>query len=307
MSISSIVSNISAWLKCNLIFLSIQIARLTIKVLPCKIFLLKVLGYVSGLITMFLNINCWKPIINFAKHTGSTMPGWIYVLRYYLQNGLDKTWTHIYYEAAPSLGKYIRFENWEILEKTIAEGKGAILLGAHYGPGLSGFLLNEMNIKFKQLVGKDAYIRWENDFKLGIKPLISKRNMFLRDSNKFIMTKKSEKEFIRHLKSGEAVIMQIDVLSRTKREKPVDFFNIPTRFYYFPFKLALRYEIPVYFVFFKKDQHGGYRYCIAPFGDFSTQEEGVMKYASFFQSLITSYPFMWYFVPDFFDWFKKQP
>lgn len=291
MSICSDHVSIPTWTRYNLACLCIKVAIQVIKILPCKVFLIRGFGFLIALKWLFININKWKSIVRFARHTESTLPAWLYVIKYFVQMGVDRAWTIIYYEANFSLKSYITIENKKLLQSALAEGKGVMLLAAHYGPRLYGIMLHEMNIEFKYLAGGRK--KMEDVLKTAIKSLLRKEFLFLRNSQLYLVAQKSEKEFVRHLKSGGVVSMHIDSPSRNKGEEEIDFFGLPMRFSYFPFKLSLKYKTPILFYFFKKDKNGGYRLCFVPSGSFSDPAEGAKRYVSFFQAQITAYPFMW--------------
>lgn len=278
------------WFIYNLKFLCIRIIGLIIRITPFKVYLVETLGLLLGLTHLCLNFRKWKKIVGFAKHTGSTLPAWLYLLKYFTERGRNTVWQEVIYEAPTALKKYITVENAEILKQAVREGKGTILVGAHYGPRLCMFMLHEIDIEARGLATHNALTP-------RIKSLIFKRDLWLK--GRIIKANRSEKEFVRHLRGSGVVLIKNDL---PRREGLVtQFLGFPARLSRFPFKLALRYDAPVFFYFFDKTQNGGYRLYFVPPGDFSTPEEGVKQYASFFQRQITKNPFLWDSVPHFLD------
>lgn len=296
--------NILAWFKCNGGFLSIKIISLTINYIPSKT-LIETLGLLLGLLTMCLKFNQWKKIAIFAKQTNTTLPTRLYIIRYFIQAGRDKVWSALYCEAPSRIKKYITVENEELIKEAIEKDKGVILVGAHYGPSLSTFMFWQININVLTLASYGFLKRLQVASRLGIKPLISKRTLFYTNNHCALVAKRSERDFVRHLKKGGVVSMRIELRKDEHRGILAKFFDYPVRFSYFPFKLALNYNVPVFFFFFAKAKNGGYRLCLAPSGDFSTVSEGINRYASFFQRQITTYPFMWKGIPIFWDYIQK--
>lgn len=298
MSIRPHQVSILTWTRYNLFYLYIKVAVQVIKMSPCKVFLIRGFGFLLALKLMFINSNIirWKLIVRFARHTKSTLPAWLYVIKYFVQTGVNRAWTIFYYEANYSIKKYITIENKELLQSVLAEEKGVMLLAAHYGPKLYGIMLHEMNIETKYLASPP----WcSHVSKIVIKSLSCKEFLFLENSQRYLARRKSEKEFVRHLKSGGVVSMQIDYSYKNKEGKRIDFLGFPMEFSYFPFKLSLKYKTPILFYFFTKVKNGGYRLCFVPSGSFSTPAEGAKRYAAFFQAQITACPFMWDRVSDF--------
>lgn len=68
------------------------------------------------------------------------------------------------------------------------------------------------------------------------------------------------------------------------------------------FRLALKYDIPIFFCLFRNVRQGGYRMDFIPSGQYSSPEEGFRRYLSHLQSQIEEYPFMWNMIPRFFEW-----
>ena len=283
------------WSIHNLKFLMIKITGLIIRIAPFKVHLINTLGFFLGLIDMCLKSNKWKAIAAFARQSGSTLPGWLFLLKYFIQRGEDRIWSSIVWEVPNFPKKYITVENKELLDKTIKDGKGAILVGAHYGPLFYTYFFREINFNVKILASKKFLKHLHNSLELGINFLISKRVLFLTGTQSYVVAQphRSEKEFVPHIKKGGVVLIINDIYFTCNENENTGFFGFPGRFSYFPFRLGLRYNVPIFFCFFNKAQNGGYCLNFTPSGDFSAPEEGAKKYASFLQKQITTYPFMW--------------
>lgn len=302
MSMRTIAHDIFAWVKCNLKLLCIKAIGLMVRITPWKVPVIEAMGILRGLISMCLKFKQWKAITRFARQTGSAIPGWLYILKYFIQKGSDQIWEIAFFEAPSALEKYFTIENNEMLEQAVKEGRGIVLLGAHYGPRLYRLFFWKMNLDFKALVSYGTFRRQKDTSTLGIRPLVSRKASFYRDNPLSLVAKQAEREFVHHLRKGGVIAMYIDVPRQQQGGVVTEFFGFPMRFNYFPFKLALRYNAPVFFCFFDKAKNGGYRLRFVPCGDFSTPDEGVKKYASFFQAQIATYPFMWKVLPNFVRW-----
>jgi lauroyl/myristoyl acyltransferase len=117
----------------------------------------------------------------------------------------------------------------------------------------------------------------------------------------------SERELVRHLRSGGVVYMLVDFPRERSGGFSADLFGRRMSFNSFPFKLALRYDAPVFFVCLERSGNGGYRLSVEPLGPFETPDEGGSKYVSRLQTRLAAYPFMWLFLPNFTGWFSDAP
>ena len=82
-------------------------------------------------------------------------------------------------EAPSVLDQYVTTQNIEPLKDAIAGGKGAIVLGAHYGPALYVYILNRMHFNVKALLAREFVRQLHNAGALVIKPLRSEKIVFL--------------------------------------------------------------------------------------------------------------------------------
>jgi lauroyl/myristoyl acyltransferase len=284
-------------LKINLRALSVTIIKLIIKSGRYRIAAIKAAGVIKGLATLGQEAGRWKAIARFARQMGSPLPPWLFLLKYFVQRGIDSAWGIAYTEAPQVLERYMVVENAEVLEQAARENQGLILLGAHYGPALFTFLLYQMDIMATTLVNQDSYNIINRD-REALNALRCNMWKFWEGIQDTLVVTGSEKKLVNNLKSGGTVIMIIDLPLNAPEGEVVDFFGLPLRFSYFPFKLALRYKIPVYFCFFSRSTNGGYRLSIAPSGNFSNPFQGVKGYVASLQERVAAYPYMWRILPE---------
>ena len=101
--------------------------------------------------------------------------------------------------------------------------------------------------------------------------------------------------------------MDIDSPGPRKEEQTVPFLGTGMTPHLFPFELSLKYQAPVFFCLFGEDAEKPYRFLIRPCGPFTTAADGFREYIAFVEKRILSCPFMWSFVPHFFDMFPSGP
>ena len=185
-----------ARLALNVKFLAIRLIGISVRVVPFKAFLLNSLGIVIGLFFMFLKIGQWRAIKRFARHTGSPLPALLYIVKYFVQQGKDGVWGYVFCEAPSVLDQYVTTQNVEAVKDALAGGKGAIVLGAHYGPVLYTYMLDRMHFNVKTLLAKEFVMHLHNAGTLVLKPLRSKKIMFLNDSGVVLVSRKDEKHLV---------------------------------------------------------------------------------------------------------------
>jgi lauroyl/myristoyl acyltransferase len=286
----------------NAKFLAVRLIGIVIHFVPFKVTLLNGLGIVTGLFFMFLRTGQWRAIKRFARYTGSTLPTLLYILKYFVQQGKDGVWGYVFCEAPSVLDKYVTMQNLEAMKQALARGKGAIVLGAHYGPVLCTYMLDRMHFNVKTLVDKRFVTQLHNAGTLVLKPLRSKKILFLNESGVVLVSREEEKYLFDHVKKGGMAKMDIDYPGPRRNAGTAPFLGISISPHLFPFRLALKYDIPIFFCFFNKNKCGAYIMNFIPSVDYSTPEEGFRRYLSRLQAQIEEYPFMWGMIPLFFEW-----
>lgn len=251
---------------------------------------------------MFLNIDQWKAISRFAQHTGSRLPALLYIAKYFVQQGKDGVWGYVFCEAPSVLDQYITVQNLGAMKQALARGKGAIVLGAHYGPVLHTYMLHRMHFKVKTLFNKNFATQLRNAGTLVLKPLRSKKILFLNESGVVLLSREEEKFLFDHVRNGGVAKMDIDYPGPSRNDGTAPFLGVSISPHLFPFRLALKYGIPVFFSFFSKNKHGTYTMNFIPSGEYSDPEEGFRRYLVRLQAQIEEYPFMWGLIPYFFKW-----
>lgn len=243
-------------------------------------------------------------IRKFAQHCGSNLPKWLFVYKFLVQRETDNLWCLLFHEVPNQLQKYISITNKELLENALTSKKGAVLLGMHYGPAFTRFLLKRENIHIKTLILSNHFKNLEKYQSKIIKPLILKKDKFSEDNENYIEAVKYERKLITSLKEGIPVMIYADFIGPYKKGITENFLGLPMEISSFPFKLALKYNVPVFLCSYKKALKGVYDLSFVKIEDFNSPEEGVHKYLGLLERKILEYPFMWEYVPDFLSWFS---
>lgn len=274
--------------------LIIKAMALAVKASPFKIPLIKAfaaLRCINRIPRIIKKRRRRETLLKFARHIGDQTPDWLYVSKYFFRNEYDRLLDVLFFEV-PALKHYIAVEGSGLLTDAIKEDRGVVLVGAHYGPRLLIGMLNEMGIHPKWLRNNTLHEQIEYMRKLALPGLLTK-DITSFDPEYSLPARRSEKEFVRHLKNKGVVVMLIDSPSKDENGEMVKYFGVEARLHSFPFKLALKYNAPVLFYCFEKTDNGGYRLHFTRLMSFSTPKEGVEKYSALVQHLVKKYPYMW--------------
>ncbi len=292
-------------IKYNIWHFFIKLLALCIILFPFKASLISFVAYVRATFYFIFKYKKHKKIIEikkFAQHCGNNLPKWLYVYKFLVQRETDNLWCLLFHEVPNQLQKYISITNKELLEKALTSKKGAVLLGMHYGPAFTRFLLKRENIHIKTLILNNHFKNLKKYHSKILKPLVLKKDKFSADNENYIEAVKDERKLITALKEGFPVMIYIDFIGAYKKGIEDNFLGLPMEISSFPFKLALKYNVPVFLCSYKKPLKGAYELSFVKIEDFGSPEEGVHKYLGLIERKILVYPFMWEYVPDFLNW-----
>lgn len=291
-----------AWIPVNLKFLYVRALAVLIR-FPRRIDpLIETVGLCLGIGAMALKIRQWKGITAFARENGIDTRGIRFIARQFIQLKRDTVWTELFYEAHARVRPRFGIDNLPLIQETARGGKGGIFLAAHCGPLVYRPLLNELGLGVRQVIGAGTKQILEDQDRLGIPFLKSGRiPAFVRSKDNFLAGQ-SEKVVLRAVRNGAWMLMFLDFPRREPGGCDAEFFGRPFVFHDFPFKVAIRYHLPVLFGCFRRDPGSGYRLCVEPCGPIGTPGEGVRRYASFVEGHVREDPSMWIQLPKFIGW-----
>lgn len=281
----------------NSVFFFLGLTLLFVRIAPCRVFMITAMGTVMGIIMMVARISSWRCMMDFARNIGDRHPGLFYVVRHFVQTGIDYVWGYLYYESESNLRQHVDVENRDVIDQAINDGKGVIVISAHYGPMITTFMLQTMYGNIKRPVTADNFQRWEKMSTYTIKPFRSKMHEFLSNPALSIVSGRSERDMVKHLKQGGALLMYLDWPGPVKGNA-VDFFGFRFSPNHFPFKMSLLTNSPVVFCSLEKKIGEGYLLRITQCDNFSSPHEGYMLYLSFLKALISANPFSWLLLPS---------
>lgn len=286
--------------------LAVKLTASVIALSPDKALTVSLLGMPYGIWLMLTKAGRWASIAAFSRLVNPGRPAWFFVPKYFIREAEGILWSVAFYEADNAIGRHVTFENSECLKEAVESGRGALILGAHYGPRVPLRLLKEKGIEAKVLVATATADHLVMASKCGLAPLMTRKVEFLVDGDRMLCPRKSEKRLLRYVKSGGAVLMLVDFPSYSRSGEVVQFLGSKFRFNDFAFKLALKHDVPVFFIFLEGEGRGSFRAVIEPCEGFGTPEEGLRMYAAALESRIKRDPSAWMYLSKYCFWMRKM-
>ena len=279
-------------------FILFRLVAIVIRIIPFPLVIIRIVSHLAVSV-LILDLKNWRNIVRFFDHIGGSCPRWKSVYKYYQEHSFSKIWCFMLYEVPSLWGKDVSMRELEPLKDVIGSGKGAILLGSHYGPWIANFLLAKANIVSRPYVAKymtkrsKATLRNRNSLEF----LKSRYHRFTGGLD-YIYTG-SEREMIQHLKDGGIIMFYNDIIfSERDTFIPFVFLGIQVRFSEFPFRVALKYDVPILYFNTIKLQSGAYQLKVVEFNTFSSPLEGLGQYVSYLERDILKNPYPWGFLNE---------
>ncbi len=146
--------------------------------------------------------------------------------------------------------KYVKFENPELLINLYKEGRGLLLLSAHYGNWEFMAFAGAYHLNIDMLIPVKLLKNWFVD------RMVNK--IRTANGNKIVNMDRAAFEMLKQLKSGKAVALLADQSAQEDTDVFVSLFNRPTLTYKAPAELALKYNIPLTINFCERQDDGSY-------------------------------------------------
>ena len=293
-----------AIVKLNLRLAAVRLSVIFINLSPSKTLAIKLLIFALAIVTMLRGVSYWRKIIRFSRLIKRSSH-LLSVPAFYLAQAENIVWVILLNETDWAIKKHVTFENQDALRSAVDSGRGAIILGAHYGPRIFARLLKEKNIDTKVLVSARTDRNLKKSSRFGFPFLKTLMLDFVSENSRLFQSGKSEKKLVRYVKNGGAVFMMIDFPAYSIGGRTVDFLGAPFRFNTFAFKLAKNHDLPVFFSFLVREGSDKLRLSIRPCGAFETPEEGLKMYAAALEAIIMHDPFNWTNLRKFCRWLDQ--
>lgn len=298
---------VKSFISCNKWLLYIKFLTFFAHIFKNKMILINILSF-FGVIGSLFDVKQIKKFNDFADLIGSEKKDFIEYYSYQYNREKNRILGFILYELENHFDEFIEINDYSLIDK-IKNDNGSIILGAHYGPDCPNLFFKHLNIGVKTLVASHGINYLSYMLKYSIKSIMNKKTQFYADnSESMIRVNKSEKALIKALKNNENILMFIDFpVPKQDAGFKMKFMGNFLTFSYFPFKLSLNYNKPVYFFYLEKSNiNNKFQLKLIDINEFNSPEEGLIKYVNCLEQLIIKDPYMWLFAPMLVSWIKKQ-
>lgn len=270
--------------------IALKLSGLLVKAAPAKRQVVDGIGALIGL-PLLLSKSFRLKGVRMAMVLNPNASAWPYLFKFAAQTGRDIAWGAMYFEAGESLRRYVDVDGLEMVHKAVDAGKGALLIGAHYGPSLGSAKLHQMGFAVRPLAGGHNVRRYQAAARLRPKWLADKKSIFMAGEVSAMAFPANGKRLLNHVRQGGVSVMLLDSPATGGAE--CEFFGRTERFSYFPFKLALKYDAPVFFYYFDRMPKAGYAMRVRACSAFATPDAGAQAYATFLEAIVKLAPEMW--------------
>lgn len=228
----------------------------------------------------------------FARQIGVPGADALYVLRHIVQKGRDLVWGAVYPELPGLLASYVTLERAEELAGLAAAGHGAIVLGVHCGPNSAAFLLEQRGVRLRWLISPEALETVACKVRCGLRWLVTRKALFLADPSRAALSSRGERQLVDHLRNGGTILMLADAAAAPPRGAEMRFLGSRYRISLFPFRAAIRYGVPIFYLDCEQAPRGGYRFSLTRAGVAATAEEAAQACMDHFDEVIRRQPWL---------------
>ena len=239
---------------------------------------------------LLVHIKSWNKDINYLRILNPEQSVFKSLILYYRAQIDLAVWQKLTFNSYHSTLKYNDFSQIDKLKNILIKGNGLLILGMHYGPMCSGYLLYQNGLDPAILATPNNIPDPRGNC---YKKFLTNEYLFRGNYEGFFIANKSEKGFIQRMLDGFPGMIMIDPASGNNNLKSqclgIDFpINI------FPFKLALKYSFPVAVIWLSKIRRRGYRLNVDQI-HFTTIEDGINQYGEILTKIVCEDPCLWHF------------
>lgn len=236
------------------------------------------------------NIRLWPLAVRYSQLSAGKRNPVRAVLRYFIVQANQVVWTTLVYEAWNSVLKHQDFRGVQEIRAMAARGRGLLLLGMHYGPRITSYVLHREGLNPVALALRKNIPDVDQ---VAAKTLLPKEDVFRGTYDGFVEANGSEKSFVRLMRTGRPGLILNDMFVN-RNVLAVRCLGADYPIAVFPFKLALKYAFPVAVVWFSRIAGRGFRLNVREIS-FSTVEDGITQYAALLEQMVATDPFPWQF------------
>lgn len=242
-------------------------------------------------LTLWDAYTCRKKIVNilgYKKAIKNSQNNIVFLFNCFLSKTYDRIFSHIIAENPKKYLKYVCIEGEEYVRQLMDNDKGVILISGHFGPMFRTLLFKEVfGIGVSSFLGADNKKKFYNSS--------AKKHKIICSFPIYAVGE--EKQFQEGLLRKEWINFLNDLPVKKRGPDHHTLFGKNIYFSELPFKLSIKYNIPILFVGTTRTKHQ-YLLSILPIAEFCTQEEGLEKYIALIEKLLCHDPYASNFIAE---------
>jgi hypothetical protein len=228
-------------------------------------------------------------ILDYKKALNNSQKNIVFLFNCFLNKTYDRIFPRLIAENPKKYLKYVCIEGEEYVRQLMDNDRGVILISGHFGP-----------VFFRTLLFKEVFGIGISSFSsAGIKKyaLNSSAKIHKIFSSFPIYVVGEEKQFQEGLLRKEWINFPNDVPVKERGSCHHTLLGKNIYFSEFPFKVSIKYNIPILFVGITKIKRQ-YYVSIFPIDEFCTQEEGLKKYIVLLERLLCHDPYAGFYFAE---------
>lgn len=201
-------------------------------------------GTVAGLLEFAAHLPRWQSI----RRAFATSLGWPWhkIPGYFVARNCRRLWGICCFEHAAYLRSRVSFEGLDSVRQALQARRGVIVVGMHANPsGLLILGLSQLDAGIAMLVNRENTSYLGRDGAFSDRAGLPKKISFLRQHALFLEAGRQERHWVRFALRGGISIVKIDFHLPSKPSE-MSFLEGRYRFSTFPFKVALRHNLPLF-------------------------------------------------------------
>jgi lauroyl/myristoyl acyltransferase len=228
-------------------------------------------------------------IMRYKKAVNNSQRNIVFLFNCFLSKSYDWIFHHLVSENPEKYLKYVCIEGEEYVRQLLDKDTGVILISGHFGPLFRTQL-------FKEVFGICVSSFASEDNKKYFKNSPEKKNKIIASFPIYAVGE--EKQFQEALLRKEWINFLNDVPLAKRGSQNHTLFGKTIYLSEFPFKISLKYNIPILFVGTTRIK-SQYYVSILPIDEFHTQGEGLEKYIALLEKLLCHDPYAGCFIAEF--------
>ena len=227
-------------------------------------------------------------ILMYKNALNNSQKNIVFLANYFLSKTYDRIFPHLIAENPKKYLKYVSIEGKEYVRQLMDKDMGVILVSGHFGPPFRALL-------FKEVFGIGVSSFVSVDYK---KTIFNSSAKIHKISSSFpVYTLGEEKQFQEGLLRREWINFLNDVPVKKRGFNHHILFDKKIYFSEFPFKVSIKYNIPILFIGITRIKRQ-YYVSILPIDEFCTQEEGLVKYIALVEKLLGHDPYAGLYIAE---------